>query len=59
MESHLRLLIDPVVLGELPALDLPVLEPQSNLLLGVLNAVATVADVATDILSRVSLAWRC
>ena len=47
----LRLLVDPVVLGELPALNVALLEPELNLLLGVLNAVAAVADVAADILT--------
>ncbi len=42
-------LIDPVVLSTLPALDLAVFEPESDLLLGVLDAVGAVADVAADI----------
>jgi len=46
---HLWLLIDPVELGSLVAVDLIGLEPQSDLLLGVLDAVGTVADVATNI----------
>ena len=32
----------------LPADDLDILEPESNLLLGALNAVGAVADVAAD-----------
>jgi hypothetical protein len=44
------LLVDPVVLGRLPALDLSLVEPKSNLLLGGLDGVGAVADVATDIL---------
>lgn len=48
--EHLWLLVDPVELGLLPALDLAILEPQSNLLLGVVDAVAAVADVAADVL---------
>jgi hypothetical protein len=43
---NLRLLVDPVVLGGLPAVELVLLEPESNLLLGVLDGVGTVADVA-------------
>jgi hypothetical protein len=38
------------VLGRLPALDLSLVEPKSNLLLGGLDGVGAVADVATDIL---------
>jgi hypothetical protein len=49
--GHLSLLVDPVELGLLPALDLALLEPESNLLLGVLDAVAAVADVAADVLT--------
>lgn len=44
------LLVDPVVLSRLPALDLGLLEPESNLLLGGLDSVRAVADVAADIL---------
>jgi hypothetical protein len=50
----LSLLIDPVKLSALPADDIAVLEPESNLLLGVLDAVGAVADVATDIDSVVA-----
>lgn len=46
---HLWLLIDPVELGSLVAVDLVRLEPQSDLLLGVLDAVRTVANIATNI----------
>jgi hypothetical protein len=42
-------LIDPVVLGRLPALDLLRLEPESDLLLGTLDTVGAVADIATNI----------
>lgn len=48
--SNLCLLVDPVELGRLPGLNLAVLEPEGNLLLGVLDAVAAVADVAADVL---------
>lgn len=50
MEDILRLLIHPIELGLLPGLNLVRLEPQSDLLLGILNAVAAVADVAADVL---------
>lgn len=53
-EVHLRLLVDPVELGNLPALDLALLEPESNLLLGVLDAVGAVAHVAADIEGEVA-----
>lgn len=49
MANRLCLLVDPVELSGLVALDLLWLEPQSNLLLRALNRVGTVADVATDI----------
>lgn len=47
--DSLSLLIDPVELGRLVRLDLALLEPESNLLLGVLDGVGTVADVAANI----------
>jgi hypothetical protein len=53
LESNL-LLVDPVVLSTLPALDLTLLEPESNLLLGILDGVGTVADVASDYLSKLA-----
>lgn len=37
------------MLSALPADNLTLLEPKSDLLLGVLDAVGTVADVASDI----------
>jgi len=49
---HLWLLVDPVVLGELPGVELLWLEPESNLLLGAIDAVGAVADVAADVLER-------
>jgi hypothetical protein len=48
--NHLRLLIDPVELSRLPGLDLLRLEPEGDLLLGAVDGVAAVADVAADIL---------
>lgn len=52
---HLRymrhlFLVDPLVLGLLPGLDLLWLEPQSNLLLGGLDGIGAVADVSADVL---------
>jgi hypothetical protein len=44
------LLVDPVVLSLLPALDLALVEPESDLLLGGLDGVGAVADVAADVL---------
>lgn len=46
------LLVHPVVLSGLPALDLALLEPKSNLFLGGLDGIRAVADVATDVLRR-------
>lgn len=48
--KDLRLLIDPVELALLVGDDLLRLEPESNLLLGVLNAVGTMADITANIL---------
>lgn len=50
----LSLLVDPVELGSPVADELALLEPESNLLLGVLDGVGTVADVAADIDSEVT-----
>jgi len=47
--DHLWLLVDPVELSRLPALDLLRLEPQSNFFLCALNAVRAVADIAADV----------
>lgn len=47
--NHLCLLVDPVELGRLVAGNLLRLEPQSNLLLSILDAVGAVADVAANI----------
>jgi len=56
--AHL-LLVDPSGLGGLPGDDLLWLEPESNLLLCVLNAVRAVADVPSDIDSVITAdrAW--
>jgi hypothetical protein len=53
------LLVDPVVLGRLPGVDLLWLEPKSNLLLCAVNGVRAVADVAADINGEVTTdgAW--
>jgi hypothetical protein len=47
---RLWLLIDPVVLCALPLEDFFGFEPQCDLLLGVFDGVAAVADVAADVL---------
>jgi hypothetical protein len=52
--EHSRLLVDPVVLGRLPANKLVLVEPEGNLLLGVLDRVGAVADVATDVNGKVT-----
>lgn len=49
---NLGLLVDPVEGGALPGDELLRLEPEGNLLLGVLDAVGTVADVAADVLMQ-------
>ena len=54
-KQHLRLLVDPGGGDALPAEDLLLLEPQGDLLLGVLDAVGTVADVAADVDGEVAL----
>ena len=43
-------LVDPTLVNLGPALDLLLLEPEGDLLLGGLDAVGAVADVAADIL---------
>lgn len=48
-KKHLRLLVDPVELGRLVGDDIAILEPEGNLLLGVLDGVGAVADVAADV----------
>ena len=48
-------LIDPIEIGRLPVYDLLLLEPKTNLLLRVLHAVRTVADVAANVLYEVSM----
>lgn len=49
------LLVEPLSLGALPADDVTLAEPQGNLLLGVLDAVGAVADVAAGLESEVTL----
>lgn len=51
ISGNLCLLVDPVEARLLPGLDLAFLEPEGNFLLGVLDAIATVADVAADVLN--------
>ena len=47
--TYLALLVDPVLAVARPVDDLAVLEPQLDLLLGVLDAVGAVADVAAHL----------
>ena len=47
---HLWLLVDPFGLALLVRDDLAVFEPQGNLLLGIVDAVGAVADIAADVL---------
>jgi hypothetical protein len=54
INDNLLPLVDPVELGSLVGDGLALLKPESNLLLGVLNGVGTVADVAADIDSVVA-----
>lgn len=49
IKDSLLLLVDPAELGSLVGDGLAVLEPEGNLLLGVLDGVGAVADVAADI----------
>ena len=50
----LCLLVDPLKLRSLVADNIALLEPERNLLLGVLDAVGAVADVAADIDGKVT-----
>jgi hypothetical protein len=54
-ETGLRVLVDPVSLAVLPLEDLAGREPEADLLLGALDAVRAVADVAADVLFAVSM----
>lgn len=47
---RLLLLVDPLEAVELPGLELLVLEPQSDLLIGAINGVGAVADVSANVL---------
>lgn len=49
---NLGLLVDPLSLALLVLLELGSLEPEANLLLGALDAVGAVADVAADVLHK-------
>lgn len=48
------LLVDPGLLGRVPLDEVLVLEPQSNLLVGALDAVGAVADVAAHLQAQVA-----
>jgi len=52
-ESNPLLLVNPVVLSLLPALHLALAEPERNLLLGAVDGVGAVADVAADVLRSI------
>lgn len=54
LRVYLWLLVDPVVLGRLPGVDLLWLEPKSDLLLCTVNGVGAVADVAADIDGKIT-----
>jgi len=54
--SNKKTYVDPVESHLLPRDDLVLLEPEVNLLLGILDRVGAVADVATDILHFLVLA---
>ena len=51
--ASLRLLVDPVELRALPRDNIAFVEPESNLLLGVLNRVGAMADIPADIDSEI------
>jgi hypothetical protein len=51
---HLCLLVDPLGAVALVVDDLTLLEPESNLLLGVLDAVGAVADISADVNGEVT-----
>jgi hypothetical protein len=59
LEKHLWFLVDPVVLGGLPRLDFTLLEPESDLLLGILNTVRAVTNVPAHVDSIIAsyCAW--
>jgi hypothetical protein len=50
LDRHLSLLVNPVEGSRLVGVQVLRLEPEGNLLLGVLDAVGAVADVTSDIL---------
>ena len=51
-------LIDPVMLSALPALDLLLVEPESDLLLRGLNCIGAVANVAANVLEEIPISIR-
>lgn len=50
-----ELTVDPALLGLSPGVDLLLVEPESNLLLGAVNGIGAVADVAADVLDLISI----
>lgn len=48
------LLVDPVLGVRLPVKDLALLEPESNLLLGILHRVRSVADIPSDLNAEIA-----
>ena len=52
-------LVDPLVVGLLPAVDLALVEPEGDLLLGGLDGVGAVADIAADVLEQAVLDLSC
>merc|ERR1719234_3042798 len=54
VDDDVDLLVDPVLLGRGPGTELLGLEPETNLMVGRLNCVGAVADVAPDVDGEVS-----
>ena len=49
-DSDIDLLVDPVLLGRGPVTELLRLEPESNLVVGGLNSIGAMADVAPNLM---------
>lgn len=52
--DEIDLLVDPVLLGGGPVAELLRLEPEANLVVGRLNGIGAMADVAPDLLQALS-----